>query len=100
MKRKNLYDMSIEELINLMHYFGLKIKGGKYDMIETLEAHYRFIEICNNAELIKKDKYFADYDEETESYCVFHTDYKTGHAFSSWASMAQAERDAEQRNNK
>ena len=45
-------------------------------------------------------EYFADYDEETESYCVFHTDYKTGHAFSSWTSMAQAEKDAEERNNK
>jgi len=51
-------------------------------------------------EQLEKGEYFADYDEETESYCVFHTDYKTGHAFSSCFSMAQAERDAEERNNK
>jgi len=45
-------------------------------------------------------EYFVDYDEETESYCVFHTDLRQGIAFSSFASMAQAERDAEERNNK
>jgi len=51
-------------------------------------------------EVNQKGEYFADYDEETESYCVFHTDFRQGIAFSSWASMAQAERDAEERNNK
>ena len=45
-------------------------------------------------------EYFADYDEDSGSYCVFHTDFRQGIAFSSWASMAQAERDAEERNNK
>jgi len=61
----------------------LKIYKGK------LEEHQR-----------KIGEYFADYDEETELYCVFHTDFKTGHAFSSWGGMEEAERDAEQRNNK
>jgi len=47
-----------------------------------------------------KGEYFVDYDEETESYCVFHTDIKQGIAFSSWASPQQAEKDAEERNNR
>jgi len=51
-------------------------------------------------EQLEKGEYFADYDEETESYCVFHTDFKTGHAFSSYTSPEQAEKDAEERNNK
>jgi len=46
----------------------------------------------------QKGEYFPDYDEETGLYCVFHTDYKTGHSFSSYATLAQAGRDAEERN--
>jgi hypothetical protein len=53
----------------------------------------------SNSELLSKGEYFADYDESTEMYCVFHTTFKTGFAFSSWASIEQAEQDAENRNN-
>lgn len=50
-------------------------------------------------EQLKIGKFFADYDEDTDSWCVFHTDYKTGFAFSSWATREQAEQDAKERNN-
>ena len=40
-------------------------------------------------------EYFADLDEETAMYCVFN---QKGKAVSSWASMEQAEKDAETRN--
>jgi hypothetical protein len=47
-----------------------------------------------------KGEYFADYDEESGLYCVFHTDKKTGFAYSSWGSMEDASKDAECRNKK
>lgn len=43
-------------------------------------------------------EYFADYDEESALYCVFHTDKKTGFAYSSWACMEDAKKDAIRRN--
>jgi hemolysin-activating ACP:hemolysin acyltransferase len=45
-----------------------------------------------------KGEFFADLNEETGLYCVFHTDVKPGHAFSSWSSMQDAEKDAKNRN--
>ncbi len=42
--------------------------------------------------------YYADYDEETAMWCVFHTDLKSGHAYSSWADQVSAEEDAAKRN--
>lgn len=42
--------------------------------------------------------FFADYDEATAMFCVF--DDSTGKAHSSWASMAQAQTDADKRNGK
>ena len=47
---------------------------------------------------LKEGEYFADYDKPTDYWCVFHTDYKTGFAFSSWNSQEQAEADATKRN--
>jgi len=43
-------------------------------------------------------EYFVDYDEESGSYCIFHTDYKTGFAFASYASEQEAEKNAKERN--
>lgn len=43
-------------------------------------------------------EYFADYDEESGLFCVFHTDKKTGFAYSSWACMEDAEKAAKKRN--
>ncbi len=43
-------------------------------------------------------EYFADYDSETQLYCVFSIGAKEGFAYSSWASMEQAEADARRRN--
>lgn len=50
-----------------------------------------------------KGEFYADLDEGTGLYCVFHTNYKEigreeGYAFSSWGSMKDAEKDAERRN--
>lgn len=42
--------------------------------------------------------YYADYDEETAMWCVFHSDLKSGHAYSSWADEQSAEADAADRN--
>jgi len=42
--------------------------------------------------------YFAEYDDDSQSYCVFHTGLNSGRAYSSFSSMREAERDAEQRN--
>lgn len=43
-------------------------------------------------------EYFADYDEDSASWCIFHTDYKTGFAFKSFASQQEAESRAEEMN--
>jgi len=43
-------------------------------------------------------EYFVDYDEESGSYCIFHTDYKTGFAFASYANKEEAEKNAKERN--
>lgn len=43
-------------------------------------------------------EYYADFDEESGLWCVFHTDLNSGHAYSSWASQIQAEEDAAKRN--
>ncbi len=43
-------------------------------------------------------EYFADYDSVTGLWCVFHTDHKTGFAFSSWVSREQAEKEANKKN--
>ena len=47
-----------------------------------------------------KGEYFTDYDDNTGLWCVFHTDFRTGHAFSNWSDKRQAEQDAEKRNNR
>jgi len=49
-------------------------------------------------EQLAKGEYFADYDEESGSWCIFHTDYKTGFAFASYASKEEAEEKTEKRN--
>lgn len=43
-------------------------------------------------------EYYADYDEDSKMWCVFHTDKKAGYAYSSWASRYNAEQDARERN--
>lgn len=43
-------------------------------------------------------EYFADYDHETELWCVFHTDIKQGHAYANYSTQEQAEAEAEKRN--
>ena len=43
-------------------------------------------------------EYFADYDEDSGMCCVFHTDLKSGFAYSSWLSMEDAKTDADKRN--
>ena len=43
-------------------------------------------------------EYFADYDENTGVWGVFHTDYNTGHAFSTWGDQRTAELEAERKN--
>lgn len=49
-----------------------------------------------------KGEYYAEYDEESGLFCVFNTDdvgkKESGFAFSSWATMEQAEKDAIERN--
>ena len=49
-------------------------------------------------EQIAKGEYFVDYDKDSASYCIFHTDYKTGFAFASYASEQEAEKNAKERN--
>jgi len=49
-------------------------------------------------EQLAMGKYFVDYDEESGSYCIFHTDYKIGFAFASYASEQEAEKNAKERN--
>lgn len=47
-------------------------------------------------------EYYVEWDEVSASYCVFHTDdvgrFKSGHAFASFASKEEAEREAARRN--
>lgn len=43
-----------------------------------------------------KDQFYADYDENSQLYCVFGTE--TGKAYSSYASQEEAEEDAKKRN--
>jgi hypothetical protein len=43
-----------------------------------------------------KGEFYADLDEDTDLYCVFHTE--TTKAYSSWSSMEQAKEDADRRN--
>jgi len=40
-------------------------------------------------------EFYAEWDEETGTYCVFDTE--DGKAWSNWASLRQAEKDAEER---
>jgi|GEM_PF-5505995 len=49
-------------------------------------------------EQLEIGEYFAEYDEDSASYCVFHTDFKSGFAFSSFSSEQEAERNAKERN--
>lgn len=43
-----------------------------------------------------KGEYYADLDEETNMWCVFHTE--SSHAFASYVTRVEAERDATERN--
>jgi hypothetical protein len=43
-------------------------------------------------------EYFAELDESSGMWCVFHTDINPGFAYSSWLSKEQAEADARLRN--
>ena len=45
-------------------------------------------------------EYFVDYDEDSNSYCIFHTDIKTGFAYKSFASEEEAERVCKEMNRK
>lgn len=49
-------------------------------------------------EQLSKGEYFVDYDEESGAYCVFHTDFKTGFAFASYASEQEALKNVKERN--
>jgi hypothetical protein len=46
----------------------------------------------------KKGEYYSDWDTDTQMYCVFHTDLKSGHAFASYSSPEEAKIDADNRN--
>lgn len=52
----------------------------------------------------KKGEYYADYDEESDSWGVFHTDgvgdFDSGHCFALHSSESEAEADAKERNKK
>jgi len=76
----------------------------KHPKLETEQDPVTYEEIktgrCFDYEKRIKGEYFADYDQETGLFCVFHTDFKTGHSFSSYTTLAEAGRDAEERNNK
>lgn len=43
--------------------------------------------------------FYSDYDENTNIYCVFHTDMPDGFAYASYASEEEAEKNAIERNN-
>jgi hypothetical protein len=43
-------------------------------------------------------EYYAEYDDTSALYCVFHTDINSGHAYSSWATMEEAEQAAKDAN--
>lgn len=43
-------------------------------------------------------EYYAELDEDSDMWCVFHTDKNSGKAYSSWASKSEAEKDAARRN--
>jgi len=42
--------------------------------------------------------YYADWDEETDFWCVFHTDLGEGKAFASYFTETEAQDDADKRN--
>jgi hypothetical protein len=45
-------------------------------------------------------EYFVDYDENSSSWCVFHTDIKTGFAYGSYSTKEEAEKNVAERNNR
>lgn len=44
--------------------------------------------------------FYADWDEDSGSWCVFSSEKDNGHAYSSWATKEQAEADAAERSKK
>jgi hypothetical protein len=44
-------------------------------------------------------EYYADYDEDTKMWCVFHTDKGEGKAFASFATKKEADAYAKRKNN-
>lgn len=45
-----------------------------------------------------KGEYYVDFDDDTELYCVFHTDKGDGKAFASYSDKGEATKDANERN--
>ena len=49
---------------------------------------------------VTRGEYFADFDEGTGMWCVFHTHLDTGHAYRSYLDRKEAERKAADMNNR
>lgn len=73
------------------------------DSLHNVEQEYSHAHLKKCATLVvveekPKGEYYVDYDEDSASYCVFHTE--EAKAFSSWSDEGAAQRDADKRNGK
>lgn len=48
----------------------------------------------------EQGEYYVDYDDDTGTWCIFHTDKKPGHAYKSFMDKGEAERRCKEMNNK
>ena len=86
LRNKDFNDFTVNQLKNYVRDTQILLDS-ILTLQEGLEQH-----------TVKKGYYFAEYDENSLAYCVFHTDLNSGRAYSSFPSMQEATRDAQKRN--
>ena len=70
---------------------------------QGVETYYTHKHLKKYAKLVIVEEkpvgeYYVDYDEDSASYCVFHTEGPK--AYSSWSDESEAQKDADKRNGK
>ena len=53
--------------------------------------------VKNKTKAIGEGEYYAEYDEDSGMWCVFHTDLRSGFAYASFSCQDEAEAEADRR---
>lgn len=93
--------ISVSQAKRLIMQGAVKLNNQPVNWSDDLQVKDGDLLACGkNTATIQIGEYYADYDEDSAMWCVFHTDKKSGFAYASYASEELATDDANRRNGK